>query len=87
MIGSFGGPGRYDSHAQLVPYSLSSWIVSDVKEVVGMMFQLVFNWKTFAAIGGSLVAVILARKLTSDQSERVLTSMVGAARYVSGADD
>ncbi len=48
-----------------------------------MMFQVVFNWKTFAAIGGSLVAVILARKLTSYQSERVLTSMVGTVRYVS----
>lgn len=57
------------------------------KEVVAMTCQLILNWKSFAALGGAVTAVILALKLTPDQSERVLTSMVSATQLIDVSDD
>lgn len=52
-----------------------------------MTCQLILNWKSFAALGGAVTAVILALKLTPDQSERVLTSMVSATQLIDVSDD
>ena len=52
-----------------------------------MTCQLVLNWKSFAALGLSVVSIILALNLNSDQSERVLTSMVNATQLIDVSDD
>ncbi len=57
------------------------------KEVVAMTCQLILNWKSFAALGGAVLAVILGRNLTPDQSERVLTAMVNAMTLVDVSND
>ncbi len=48
-----------------------------------MTCQLILNWKSFAALGVAVTAVILALKVTPEQAERVLTAMVNATQHVS----
>ena len=64
-----------------------SWDLHPGKEVVAMTCQLILNWKSFAAMGVAVTAIILATKLMPDQSERVLTFMVDTFRKVNVSDD
>lgn len=56
--------------------------ISPGKEVVAMTCQLTLNWKSFAALGATVIGAILAWKLTPDQSERVLTKAVDTVEAV-----
>lgn len=47
-----------------------------------MSFQLTINWKSIAAIGGSVVGVILARKVTPEQAADVLSHLFGTSMAV-----
>lgn len=45
-----------------------------------MDVKVVLDWKSFLALGGSAVAVILAYKLDADAAERVSTHAVDAGK-------
>lgn len=45
-----------------------------------MDIKVVLDWKSFLALGGSVVAVILAYKLDADAAERVSTHAVDAGK-------
>lgn len=47
-----------------------------------MSFQLTINWKSIAAIGGSVVGVILAKKVTPEQAADVLSHLFGTSLAV-----
>lgn len=47
-----------------------------------MSFQLTINWKSIAAIDGSVVGVILARKVTPEQAADVLSHLFGTSMAV-----
>ena len=52
-----------------------------------MTFQVVLNWKSFAALGATALALLLARNLTPEQSEKVLTTRVNASKLIDVSDD
>lgn len=50
-----------------------------------MDLKVVLDWKSFAALGASVVAAILAIKLDSDAAERVSTHAVDAGKELAVA--
>lgn len=45
-----------------------------------MDVKVVFDWKSFLALGSSVVAVVLVSKLDADAAERVSTHAVDAVK-------
>lgn len=47
-----------------------------------MTFQLNLNWKSFAALGATLVAYTLAKRIPAEQTANVLNHLFGIAGAV-----
>ena len=56
------------------------------KEVGAMTFQLILNWKSFAALGAALIGYTLAKRVPAEQTANVLNHMFDTAGAVIGGN-
>ena len=51
-----------------------------------MTFQLILNWKSFAALGAALIGYTLAKRVLAEQTANVLNHMFDTAGAVIGGN-